>query len=152
MVTMPETENRVTVKPGREKERLVVDAELAQAIRDGAALEERKKIIDRQLDERKETIRSFALALGAAVSVVTLSSDDGEAKVTFKDKVAIPDGEALRAHLGDRFADLVKVETKYKPSATLVDQASSGDGDPELRRLLTVKAQTPAVAFKRRFD
>ena len=152
MDTIPNTENRVTVKPGREKERVAVNADVAQAIRDGAALEERKKIIDSQLAERKETIRAYALSLGDAVSVITLSSDDGEAKVTFKDKVAIPDGEALRAHLGDRFADLVKVETKYKPSAALVDQASSGDGDPELRRLLTVKAQTPAVAFKRKFD
>lgn len=152
MTTTPDTANRVTVKPGREKERLAVNAEVAQAIRDGAALEERKKIIDDQLAERKETIRAYALSLGDAVSVITLSSDDGEAKVTFKDRVAIPDADALRAHLGDRFADLVTVETKYKPSAALVDQASSGDGDPELRRLLTVKAQTPAVAFKRKFD
>jgi len=152
METTPDTPSRVTVKPGREKERLVIDADLADAIREGAVLEERKKVIDEQLAERKEAIRAFALALDAAVSVITLSSDDGEAKVTFKDRVEIPDGEALRAHLGDRFADLVKVETKYKPSAALVDQASSGDGDPELRRLLTVKAQTPAVAFKRNFD
>lgn len=152
METAPNAPSRVTVKPGREKERVVVEADLAQAIRDGAVLEERKKLIDQQLAERKETIRQYAAGLDDAVSVITLSSDDGEAKVTFKDKVEIPDGEALRAHLGDRFADLVKVETKYKPSAALVDQASSGDGDPELRRLLTVKAQTPAVAFKRKFD
>lgn len=148
----PDTENRVTVKPGREKEHLVVDGALAEAIREGAVLEERKKIIEQQLDERKERIRAFALALDVDTKVVTLTTDDGEAKVTFKDVVGVADGDALRAYLGARFADLVTVETKYRPSAKLVEQAVDGDGDAELRRLLTVKAQTPAVAFKRKFD
>ena len=151
-VNVPAGPSRVTVRPGKEKETLFVDADLAEAIRDGALLEERMGIIKTQLDERKETIRAFALGLDVDTKVVTLTTEEGEAKVTFKDTVGIPDGPALQAYLGDRFDDLVTVETKYKPSGKLVAQAVDGDGDPALRELLTVKAQTPSVAFKREFD
>jgi hypothetical protein len=151
-VNVPAGPSNVTVRPGKEKERVVVDAALAEAIRDGAVLEERMGIIKGQLDERKETIRAFALALDVDTKVVTLATEDGVAKVTFKDAVAIPDGPALKAYLGERFDDLVTVETKYKPSPKLVDAAADGDGDAKLREFLTVNAQTPSVAFKREFD
>jgi hypothetical protein len=151
-VNVPAGSSRVTVRPGKEKERVVVDEALAEAIRDGAVLEERMGVIKAQLDERKEQIRAFALALDVDTKVVTLTAEDGVAKVTFKDSVAIPDGEALRAYLGERFDDLVTVETKYKPSAKLVDQAADGDGDAKLREFLAVKAQTPSVTLERKYD
>lgn len=49
------------------------------------------------------------------------------ASIMSRESVKIVDAERLRAVLGFRFDDLVRVETVYKPEQRLIDMACDGD-------------------------
>jgi len=147
-------EGILTIRSGRAEGRPTVNRDVALAIEEAVNLQKRLETIKKQLDERKDVVRAFALKLDVDGKSVHITTADGaHAEVTFTDDVKVADADGLKALLGERFDDLVGTTTTYKPKSALVEIAVAGDpGDREidqaqLRALLTVKAGTPTVKF-----
>ncbi|MEO1766767.1 hypothetical protein [Thiobacter aerophilum] len=99
---------------------------------------ELKKQID-ELDAQIKAINAQLIeAHGAGASLIVRGVC--RASITEREAVKIKDAERLKAVLGDRFGDLVKVEVAYKPEQRLIDMACDGDEplQPAIGACLTV--------------
>lgn len=96
-----------------------------------AALEEELKPIKARL---AETLVGNSLVVKGVCRVV----------VSEAERVTIGDADKLAVVLGDRFGDLVKSETVYKPEPRLVEMACDGDDPmaPAIRACLKVGKST----------
>jgi hypothetical protein len=97
-----------------------------------AALEEALKPIKADLQD--------ALQAGSSLVVKGVC----RVVVSEAERVSIGDADRLAGVLGDRFADLVKTESVYKPEPRLVEMACDGDEplSPAIRACLKVGKST----------
>jgi hypothetical protein len=99
-----------------------LDAATIRLVMQGWAL---KKQLD-ELDAQLKAIHAQLIeahGVGASLIVRGLC----RASIAEREAVRIKDAERLKAVLGERFTDLVKVEVAYKPEQRLIDMACAGD-------------------------
>jgi len=134
----------LTVKRGKEEQQLK-DNTVEAAVR--MFIETKSKIdaLNEALKLHKETITQAARTLldGDEAQTLTFGVDDEKVKVSFGYDIKVTDSEALAQLLGERFDDLVKVSTTYKPETKLKEMALEDDG---LKACLSVKEKAPAVS------
>jgi hypothetical protein len=112
-----------------------LDAATIRLVMQGWAL---KKQID-ELDAQLKAIHAQLIeAHGAGTSLIVRGVC--RASISEREAVRITDAERLKAVLGERFTDLVKVEVAYKPEQRLIDMACDGDEplQPAIGACLTV--------------
>lgn len=92
-----------------------------------------------QLDEEMKIIKAgLQDAIPSGCSMVV----KGVCRVVVSEaeRVSIDDADRLAGVLGERFTDLVKIETVYKPEPRLIEMAADGDAplSPAIRACLKV--------------
>ena len=117
-------------------------ARLSGLVMEGWALH--TQIVD--LSEQLDAIKSKLLALMTEETLEIKGVCRAVAATT--ERVSIADAVELQNVLGERFSDLVKIETQYKPEPRLLQMAADADAElaAELRPTLKV-ATSRSVRF-----
>lgn len=117
-------------------------ASLSGLVMEGWALH--TQIVD--LSEQLDAIKSKLLALMTEETLEIKGVCRAVAATT--ERVSIADAVELQNVLGERFSDLVKIETQYKPEPRLLQMAADADAElaAELRPTLKV-ATSRSVRF-----
>jgi hypothetical protein len=138
----------VTIKRGRSMA-TISGSSLGETVPRAYRLQHDMRVFEPVLKELKGSILAEVEPMMDGSGTLTVITCGISCKVTmgFEYYIDEADIETLREALGERFDDLVKVKSLFKPEPKLIDLCCFGDTPEEIRSAVKIKSKAPAMVF-----